>query len=582
MPWQLEIHHIDVLFSGDATLIIVRETIPLAGGAPVVRSALIDGGRAAYALALNNYIAQELAGQRLNVIVVTHYQGDHVNGISELLRRADPRYDRVRIYDQGWPGGAAALDQDYISYVRAINGRGVYGPVIDYNTYCVNRRRVTYQVQADNAAPNTGFTTRIGPPAAPGGVGAIGAFGPVNLPANWLLAAGYQDMLWAGFPGTAAYPPGVAPPGAPTMRPIAANRYVRTNAGPIAGPIAVTADPKNAKSLGVVVRFGNFRYYVAGDIEAAEEDQIQQLLNNADDVPGRVVAVKASHHGSNTATSRAFIDRLRPDAAFISCGTENIYNHPAQRTINVLDGFPATGVPHALVTPANRPVLYYLTGYQVRNPPTSRAGTAGLTAGDPHYLVPRRGHVVVTVDWAQSLRDQRGCIYLGVQAAATAAATNPNVAGPLDPAAAALAAAGAAAAAVSFGAAAAAREFLTVAGPVPMGAAGPTEIAVNNALAMNFGGPAVAIFATNAALVNGAPAGPAAGAGAAAGTYVGGCTAAAITAAVDWALTTTGVGALAAQAAGAAAGLQAANPNGLFSVRYWSRAAGANQTIVHT
>jgi hypothetical protein len=150
------------------------------------------------------------------------------------------------------------------------------------NTHCQNRVRVTYQVQADGAGtqPTTGFTTRIGPPAAPGVAGAV-TLGPVNLPANWLLAAGYEEMLWADFAGTVAYPgAGVAPAGAPTMRPIAANRYVRTNGGQTTGPILGGADPKNAKCLGVEVRFGNFRYYVAGDIETPQENSIQQLLNN--------------------------------------------------------------------------------------------------------------------------------------------------------------------------------------------------------------------------------------------------------------------------------------------------------------
>jgi hypothetical protein len=44
MAWQLEIHNIDV-GQGDATLIIVREVAPFLNAAPIIRSALIDGGR---------------------------------------------------------------------------------------------------------------------------------------------------------------------------------------------------------------------------------------------------------------------------------------------------------------------------------------------------------------------------------------------------------------------------------------------------------------------------------------------------------------------------------------------------------
>ncbi|HLK02587.1 MAG TPA: hypothetical protein VKU39_22125, partial [Streptosporangiaceae bacterium] len=396
---------------------------------------------------------------------------------------------------------------------------------------------------------------------------------------SWLLAAGYQDMLWAGFAGTAAYPAGVAPPGAPTIMPIAANRYVRTNAGgvtPLLGPVL---DADNAKCLGAVVTFGNFRYYVAGDIETAEENSIQQLLNNNDDVPGRVTVIKASHHGSSTATSRTFIDRLRPMAAFISCGTSNQYGHPAQQTINTLDGFPANLLPHAPGIPPNRPIRHYLTGYQVTTPPASRAGTAGFTAGDPHYLALRRGHLVVTVTGAQAARDRRGAIYLDVQTAATAAATDQNLAHPLDPPTAALAAAGAASSAVSLGAAAAATEFLTIAGPDSIGAVGATQVAVTNALNNGYNAALTALFTTHAASLAGAPDGAAAGAGAAAGTYVGGCGGPAIDDAVTWSLHTAGVALAAAQAAGAVAAPQASGD--LFSVRYWSRAAGGIQTNVH-
>jgi hypothetical protein len=97
---------------------------------------------------------------------------------------------------------------------------------------------------------------------------------------------------------------------------------VQTAAGGIVGPIGgLGIDPRNEKSLAVEVTFGNFRYYVGGDIETAQENSIQLLLNNTGDAAGRVLAMKTSHHGANTATARGFVDQLRPSAAFISCGT---------------------------------------------------------------------------------------------------------------------------------------------------------------------------------------------------------------------------------------------------------------------
>jgi hypothetical protein len=577
MAWQLEIHHIDVRMTGDATLIIAREVNLALGVVPRVRSVLIDGGRATQSTALNAYLVGQLGGGgKLNIIIVTHYQDDHVGGITRLLKYPNQRYDSVCIYDQGWPAGGDALEQNYINYVRAVNGLGTGGGhVIDFQTYCENRTRVTRRVRADGGAPTTGYTTDIGEPAVPDDIDDI------DQDPDWLLAAGPAEILWDGVGGG-------APQNAPTMRFIAANKYVRTPTDGITGPLGgAGGDQKNKKCLAVEVSFGNFRYYVAGDIETAQEAAIQQVLNNGDDAAGRVVAMKASHHGSNSATVRAFVDRLRPSAAFISCGTENGYGHPARETTNVLDGYlanptDADPVPqHGAEMPPSRPVVHFLTGYQVTNPLQTGEGTAGYTAGDPNPFVPRGGDIILTVTEAQSGRDQRAAIYLGVQAAATAAATDLAVADRLDQATADLAAAGAADSALSSGAGPAAKDFLTIAGPDSIGAGDGTAAAANDAINAGDTPMAIAVTVTAAAMAAHAPHGPAAGAGAAAAAYAGSGTAQSIGIAVASALITTGVANATALAAGAAASAHAADPGGLFTVRFYRRASAANVTFTH-
>ncbi len=581
VPWQLEIHHIDVKASGDATLVIAREVAPLAGLAPRIRSALIDGGRREQAAALHAYIGQQIgAGNTLSVMIVTHYDMDHVNGITRLLLKAN-RYANTRIYDQGWP--AAGLDNTYLRYIRAINGRNDNGQVLAAAGWG-GRTRVTNRVLSGGAAPTMVGTAKVGPPAVPAAVATI------DQAANWLLTlAAPAEILWAGVAG------GV-PVGAPTMRFIAANRYVRTVGGGIAGPIGgLGVDPRNEMSLAVEVTFGSFRYYVGGDIETAQENSIQTLLNNANNAAGRVLAMKTSHHGANTATSRAFAGRLRPEAAFISCGTSNQYDHPAQETINVLDGFLAnpTGaapVPaHAAVPPAppNRPIDHYLTGYQDPFPlwpdppePRGHAGDAGLTAGDPGAFPIEAGHVRVIVSAAQSASDVRGGLYLGVQAAANAAATTGGVPGVMVAAAAATAAAAAAEAALSSGAAPAASAFLTSAGLAVAAVAAAT--AATAAINLPATGAETATAVTLAAMGAGAPGGPAAGAGAAAGTAVGGVGGPSLRDAVTAALTRAGLGEVAAGAAGVAAAALAAPAVGQFNVRYHHLDAVHNpQVITH-
>lgn len=383
MAWQLQIRHIDLTTKGDSTLIIVREVPPLIGMVPIIRSALIDGGVLAAGPTVDAYI-NNIFGiygvAALDVMIATHYDTDHFNGLRYLLNLggaggAPNFYDNVNIFDQGRPG-TFGLDAAYNNYVNAINLRGA-------------RSRVTRRVFSDPG----------GPPPVWGLAAPIGGW----LPHNWLVG---QEILWHGLVAV--------PPGAPTLTCVAANRFVLGagvgGAGAFVGGLGV--DPKNEKSLAFLLQFGNFKYYVGGDLETAQEDNLGTHFNAANTVAGRVHAMKASHHGANTATSRVFIDRIRAEAAVISCGTTNMHGHPAQEAINVLDGFPAAAVPHvAGAVPPNHYVDHYLTGYQVPGPPSlSFAGDRGMTAGDPVGVVFQPGHIRITVSQAQSGNNAAGAL----------------------------------------------------------------------------------------------------------------------------------------------------------------------------
>jgi hypothetical protein len=428
VAWQLEIHHIDVRRNGDSTLIIARQVAPIGPG-PATRSVLIDGGLQLAGNDIHAYIAIQLGGANLDAIICTHYDKDHMNGLTALLRIAVARYNNVFIYDQGWPGNAGA-DDLIIRYLKAINGRTVAGVPIAALAGA-NRTRVTSTVRSDGVAPGVLPAVGGAPAAAPGGAAAV-----VNPP-HWLLSnpLAPQDPLWHGA-GIAA------PPGAPTMRFIAANGYVRTAGGGVVGPLlGLGTDPKNEKSLAVEVRFGNFRYYAGGDLETPQENAVQTLLNNANNAAGRVLAFKASHHGAATATSQAFVDQLLPTAAFISCGTENQHDHPFFQTINTLDGFPANAVLHGPPPPPAeaRAVMQYLTGYADVGPPlASYGGSCSLTAGQPAPPAPPvPGHIVLWVTAAQSAVPVRGRLFTAVQTAVQTVLTTPGLGGVMTVAAAA-------------------------------------------------------------------------------------------------------------------------------------------------
>lgn len=566
MAWSLEIHHIDVRRSGDATLIIVREVAPLAGGAARSRTALIDGGRFVNGAALDAYLGAQLGAGALDIMVATHYDIDHLQGLTNLLRRPG-RYNFTRIYDQGWPGDG--LDNAYIDFVRAITGRGLNGPIAALAGAA--RVRVTNAVQSDGVPvgplPNV---LNIGPPSVPAaGVGAI-----VGAP-DWLLG---REILWDGVGG------GV-PAGAPTLTCIAVNRFIQQVGGQV-GPIGgLGVDPRNEKSIALVLRFNNFSYYVGGDIETAQEDYIRTHLNNTANTAGRVLVMKASHHGANTASSREFISHVRPEAVIVSCGSGNQYMHPAQETVNILDGYPGTIARHAAAPPAPpyRPVYYYLTGYQFSAPPQTLGGDASTTAGDPPVIP---GHIVIRVSQAQADNaNVGGQLFNGVNVATRAAVTGAG---------------GTAAAAANAGLAAAEAVISDLA---PVGGAVPAAVGVvasaARAAVNSFGLPLMATAAANAVngAINGGVVGPGpmatlvagvvavaggnnvvmAAAGAAAGAAVGGGDPVSVDAAVNDALVAAGVGALNAAAAGAIArGLVPPAAPGLFNVTYDDRNAMVN------
>src|SRR5262249_1576601 len=134
----------------------------------------------------------------------------------------------------------------------------------------------------------------------------------------WLVG---REILWTDVAGEPIAPVGAGVP--PTITCIAVNRYVRNGPGTAAylapGLMQNAERIKNEKSLAFEVRFGNFRYFIGGDIETLQETTIATYLNQPNTVAGRVHVIKASHHGSDTSTSRAFVDRMRPEAAVISC-----------------------------------------------------------------------------------------------------------------------------------------------------------------------------------------------------------------------------------------------------------------------
>lgn len=403
MAWSLEIHHLGLRGSGDCTLIVAREVGVAAHAVARIQAVLVDGGHDNDAADINAYIDQVMpeAEGIIKAVVVTHYDADHFNGVRGLLALGglDRNFDAVRIYDQGWSAEGMG-EENYARYLRAMNGRRPNDGQAIAALAAHTRTRPTSAIRSTNTAIELDRdlahnVANLGPPAIPD-----------NDPAgarNWLVG---REIMWAG----------AAPAGAPTMTCVAANQVVQGGHA-VVGAVTDGEAGKNRRSLGFIVAFGNFRYYVGGDMEIEQETALAPILNPGDDLAGRVVAVKASHHGAKTSNPRVFFRRLRPDAVFISVGDENQYSHPDQRVLNYLEGYniDSDAEPRPSVAVAADPIDYYLTGYQyvpAAALPLSLTDAHGRTAGCPRAQevndqdVPlRRGHVVLKVSATQAGND---------------------------------------------------------------------------------------------------------------------------------------------------------------------------------
>ena len=87
----------------------------------------------------------------------------------------------------------------------------------------------------------------------------------------------------------------------------------------------------NANSIVARLDYGSFSMLLAGD---AEEQTEHRLLTKDLDLQSRVL--KVPHHGSKYASSKDFLERVKPEVAIVSCGAWNRYGHPAQAVLDRL------------------------------------------------------------------------------------------------------------------------------------------------------------------------------------------------------------------------------------------------------
>ena len=87
----------------------------------------------------------------------------------------------------------------------------------------------------------------------------------------------------------------------------------------------------NNTSIVIRLAFGNNSFLFDGDAEdVSENEMLSKGLNVSADV------LKVGHHGSNSSTTEAFLDKVNPKYAIISVGKGNSYGHPHKSTMDRL------------------------------------------------------------------------------------------------------------------------------------------------------------------------------------------------------------------------------------------------------
>ncbi|MDP8235378.1 MAG: lamin tail domain-containing protein [Candidatus Erginobacter occultus] len=138
--------------------------------------------------------------------------------------------------------------------------------------------------------------------------------------------------------------------------------FVSVDGHQLGGGYVDPADDANARSIGLLIRYGGFDYLTLGDLtgpSAYHSDLETPLGEVLADAGYNIDVLHVSHHGSGGSTGNQFVAALEPEYAVISCGNNNGYGHPSQYALNRLNGLTWDGNPYWNPYPPVR-VIYTL------------------------------------------------------------------------------------------------------------------------------------------------------------------------------------------------------------------------------
>ena len=289
-PPRLLIYHFDVNV-GDSTLLVSPD-----GHGVLIDAGNTGRGRNPIVNTLNTLQANGIL-QSLDYTIVSHYDSDHIGGMDE-------------VYRAGWYPAIAAHDR----------GNSNLRPFVEVKLdTCEHLGTMT---ATENLAP--WGTAQFCPQSSRYVTCAI---------AQYITAAeagGRRDTLDAG--DVITLDNGLV------LRTVVANGQDIDGDEP-AGGVYFSGRRgdcgENDFSIGILVEFGDFRYFLGGDLTGEPDEDVADVEGLLIDDVQDVDVYKISHHGANTSSSLDFMQAVMPTVAVASNGS--LYCHPAEGAMeNVL------------------------------------------------------------------------------------------------------------------------------------------------------------------------------------------------------------------------------------------------------
>ena len=144
-------------------------------------------------------------------------------------------------------------------------------------------------------------------------------------------------------------------------------------------------------SVSIVFAFGDVRYLMTGDAEAAAEARMIDAWAAELDVD----IYQAGHHGSSTSSTPAFMDIVSPEAAIISSNFDSQYGHPHDE---ILESFADrnietywTGVHSDIVLTSDGATFEIEPTEEFSNDPASLLEAKHGTGADNYAIAPPAG-----------------------------------------------------------------------------------------------------------------------------------------------------------------------------------------------